>query len=387
MADTLVEFINATKTLAELQAGVTVLTNTAGQTAVVRDVVIEAATEAAFSLQVGGATVATLTGAGKLTGTEIVPPSGSMTLSTATKALLNGCFSCATGTLYSAKFATRFAPGGDFGASETTTTITTGLSTNANFAVFDAAGDFYYHSVSAQTLYRRAGGINGAETSYTIGYAPCWDGARYIYAINGSQQITKFDTQTETIVSTVTISPSISFDSSYGQTATIDGYVLARNNYSIGNQYLINPATGASVLISVSASGSAQRSHIQIGKRTNGEYVAAICNHAVPNVSWWNIGSSLAAPAVQASGTFSTSPPTYAGDFNRFHRSPDASKLFWLDYNALKYFDIDAMAMSPTATLTGITSTSYGLIPTLDAARAAIEFGTTRVRATGIRSA
>ncbi len=393
MADTIVEFINASgKTLAELQAGVPIVVNAANEQAVVKDVVIACTKNRALTLDVGGSAIASVSGSARLTGSELLAAGNQLNLKTALKVLLNFCYSTdGSGTFYKNQFETLFS--GDGGsstvASVAAVTSLTGIVVTPYFICIAANGDFYYADGSNGTLYRRTGGPTGAETSFgSFGHTLCYDGSRYIYGFNTSGQIKTFDTQSATVTNTQNLTGSWNQPSSgYAHCCTIDGWVWCHPGYN-QTSFLVNPANGICYSFGGYASASAQRYFVGVNKDSAGNYVFVQVDYSSPGLYYWSPGKTLGAnPSMAFSGSLSTvSFSPYSGNANFLHRIPGVDNLlFYIGSSKVQVLDLTTLSIAVSLTLSGYQGGNYGTFYGTDAARAATDFGTVSVRATGIK--
>lgn len=382
MVDRITEFYNGDVSLDALLAGADIASTSATQTAVVRDVFVSIASDVGFTLSTGGTSVAKFEGSATLSGSEIVPPSGALKIEAAVSWLLNGVITVSsnfqeftTTTLFQPlpsafKVAPKAAPVSIVAPSAT-----------PDFACFDANGNYYYSSPGQQTIYKRAGGINGTQTTFVLGYTPVYDGSYYIYAVNSSSQVRRYHTQTGVIDGSGLVS---GYANATAMAATIDGYVVVRSASSDANNYIVNPATGTVLPIAGYSSPSAQKYLFQIGKRSNGDYVVVQTNYTTPNITWKNVGPDLSAPLVKDAGTINTAPIESADQSNRLFRSEtDPSSLFFLNNTGLQMLDLETMQLGSVISITGLAAAD-SFIPVFDEAAAVNDFGQVRVRATGI---
>jgi hypothetical protein len=387
MPDVVTQFCNLTgRTLSQLQAGQTLFTTTGGQTAVIRDVVIQSPKEVPLSLRVNGTEVAQVRGSALLTGTELVGVSSTVSLHTDEQPIFNGLYALDGGSsFFTSTCGTVFSGGlpimGTLTGNSTTTSISSPSET-PSFFCFDAAGNFYYSSVSGTTLYRRAGGVTGAQTTFSFGYCPVYDGSRYIYAIASGTQVVRFDTQTGTLAPAITLSGNIGFDTSYGQTCFIDGAMIVRNNYSSATIYVINLTTGVITSIGTFSTGSAQRFYIGAAKRANGDIIVIWLDYTNPGINWRNIGPNALSPVVIGSGSLNVTFGQYSSADNALFRF-GTNFLGAIRSSTIQMFNVETMILSASQTISGMSTSSYA-IPYLNAARAATDFGAVTVRATGI---
>lgn len=386
MADKLVEFINADVSFADLTAGTDLITTSATQTASVTDLSLETEANLANAvLSVGGAKVATANGQKSVfTGREIIPPESALHLKMDANWFLNGIYAAYRGDndFQFKPFVTKY---GDFsGALQPSgqgTMIAPGFSVNPEFFCFSASGDFYYSDVGNTTIYKRAGGVSGAQSSMGgVGYTPVYDGERYIYALDGNE-IRKLDTTNDSVTHVASTS---SVSSSYCRAAYIDGYLFIWLSYNMAMIRVVNTATGTVLDLNAFSTGSAQRYFLQVGKRANGDYIVVMTNYTTPVISWWNLGSDLSTINVFESGTLNESFYEYAGQDQQLHRHPEMPHLiFYLDQYYWQILDLETLSLGPRETVNGIIANDC-MVPVFDPAVAAADFSPVRVRATGV---
>ena len=265
MADQISTFIQATgKTLSELNAGVPIVVNTAGQTAVIKEVEIQTTgvtvgTE--FYLDSSGwqlgdkLTTESAATAVDLTyqeGFEYIGESKTYSLKTDSTAVFNGYQSAygsyiktssitpnsnnTGGTAFSSQYIRSGAESNQFTIGSQATVNDSGASfTVTPNLYFYHDGDFYYAVEGTGTLYKRAGGVGGTQTTITGHGGLCWafDG-RYVYTMtNSTQNYTQYDLQTSAFIRTaVTTNVGNTVQSSYCAGQAIDGFYFVRARYS-----------------------------------------------------------------------------------------------------------------------------------------------------------
>lgn len=399
MTDTLTEFINATKGLSDLQAGVTIVANGATEQAVVRDILVSNPGAAPLRLKSGVSILATIAGSTALTGAEIVGASASMTIDTALVAVLNRlAFFPATGTTAATlTLPTRYSGGFVAAGTATLTQITVPAPDNnvCNFACVSAAGDVYYAANLAAypQLYKRAGGPGGTQTTVdaAFGQAICWDGSHTIYGITGTT-LKILDTTTGVVTSKAITGGPGAIDA-YGHISAVDGYILMRPVYSPGTLYLVSAATGAATSLGVAGPLNPTRLFLALTKTSAGRYIALMpaTNSAV---YWWDLGTSLAAPVVGSSGTISVaaSMSTISANWNGLLQpatGTDIALLVDTSATSARLIVIDLVAKETLSETAASVATVSGVIPyplPIDAAAASADFGAVTIRATGIKT-
>jgi hypothetical protein len=389
MPDVITEFCNLNGcTLSQLQAGVTLFKTGPKETAVIRDALIQCSIEAPLSLRINGTEVASFRGTSQLTGLELVGASSLVTLHMPEQPVFNGIYGASTSQLNTNSFATRFSWDMALQPASAGTNvpiaITSPLVTTPQLFCFDAAGNFFYASATGQTLYRRAGGVNGAQTAFVFGNCPVYDGSRYLYAINSNNQIVRFDTQANALLPPLMPNPAIGFNGSYGQIAWIDGALIVRPTYSNAVLMAIDLTTGAVTNIGTWNSWSGQRFCLSAAKKRNGDIIVVQPDYANPGITWWNLGPNALAPVVKESGTIPTTLSSYAGEQNFLFRLGQ-SFVKMLSGGTIQVFDVESLKLSNAYSIPGI-SMSGQAIPFLNTNQAAADFGTLTVRLTGIKT-
>jgi hypothetical protein len=346
-------------------------------------------------LTVDGAVVAETNVAARLSGSELLGASESLVLRTAGLALVNRIQAfIASDTIQNNVLATQF---GEIAASVAMTgsnSQVTAFSTDPNFAVIAANGDFYYSNNTSSSLFRRAGGANGSQSTITSNGRACSFDGRYIYSFGqGNQSMSVTDTQNNGSVSTGNFTGVTDNVTSNANSAAIDGYVWLKADSTLNNGVLINGATRAGIYIGGINDGSSQRFFVGIGKNSAGDYIVVQLTSYLSNSAyWWNLGPSLATPFIKASGGFTVSG---AGNIsntncNNIHRTPGSDRfLLHIPGGGQNntVIDLDTIRNN-TATyffLTGanINQTS-GRVLSVVSSNANSDFGTVNVRATGI---
>jgi hypothetical protein len=331
MADQITTFIQATgKTLSELSAGVPIVVNTVGQTAVIKEVEIQTTgvpvgTE--FYLDSSGwqlgdkLTTESAETAADLTyqeGYEYIGESQTYSLKTHAAGVFNGFQSAANstqirtyaftpnsndigGTAFTGQYVRAGVGSNVFtqGAADYTQTVGTAMSVVPNL-YFYHDGDFYYAVEGNGTLYKRAGGIDGTQTTITGHGGLCWafDG-RYVYTMtNSTQNYTQYDLQTSAFIRTaVTTNVGNTVQSSYCAGQAIDGFYFVRARYS-SYIYIIDSSDNSSWYVTGGNVNSTSygKSMFGVAKHTNGDYICCfrVTNYACPQIQ--NLGPDLANP-------------------------------------------------------------------------------------------
>lgn len=397
------EFSNVTgRTFANMQTGVAVATAASGEVLRIRDVAITQTVARPWRLRVGSTPLLTGNGSAVLSGDELVVPGSPLTIDTLEAAIFNrlGLFN-GTGTHRDITTRTIFAGDRDVSTLTGTSAVadpSTALTSTPSFTCIGVNGDFFYANVnstiSSNTLYRRAGGINGTETSVITGATFCYDGSRYLYIIKESN-IREYDTQTATLGSAVNYSGELTSFAMNQDTnhhsAALDRYVVHRaeggNSYYL---YLINALTGVVTRVRGSAFVDSGRNPIGFNRLTNGNYIATGTSSG--NTTLLNLGPTLTAPLINtlmpsAGYVFTTANNPY----NSFLPVSAARNVIlqMVPNTAGHYaYDLDTGARilnnASSASLYNTAPNSWFLRPT-DATIAGTDFGTAAARVTGER--
>jgi hypothetical protein len=397
MADNIVEFINTTgRTYDQLIAGVTVASTTASQQAVVKDVVLTNPNSRNLRLMVDGAVVAETSAATRFSGSELLGASESLVLTTGSIALLNRIRTFNSSSSFRDNlYPTQFSEFSTMTAtSNNENSISSDLATSPYFAVFAQNGDFYYSNNSNSSLYRRAGGVNGSQSTITSNGCACSFDGRYIYSFReGTQSMSVTDTQNNGSVVTgnYTVATSGANTHTSANSAALDGYVWLKQEWSAGSGILINRETRVGVQIGGVGDPNNNRYFVGMGRNTAGDYfVLQTTSYISSSVYWWNLGSSLAAPSVKQSGGFSISGTERSdNNSNNMHRVPGSDKFLLIIPQAgsnIKVLDLDTIInnSAQTVSIGGNIPESSGRFLSITESFANADFGLTSVRATGI---
>ena len=406
MADTATEFLNGTRNYTQLAAGVTLVANSATEQAVVRDIELNNPNTYSFKYTSGGQPVATSNG--NLSGNEIVGASSSLVMTPANLAAQNQIIelnrSSGVTTLNTFTGVTLFGTvPNSFSGTNVATSLTTTLTVDPIFICFGANGDFYYsqyNSSSNANVYRRALGVNGAESTIMVsgGTQNAFDG-RYISGFDtGGTTLQVYDTLTNTSIgqSSIALSGGVNFQSS--TSCSIDGYLWIRSEQSAPS-YLVNLLTrtivqqfGTSVIPNTSTSNSRQNS--TWGKDSKGNYylMVGLDNNSTPSNGTMGVsfGKNLASPSANLF-TLSTNNlvPRTNYTANRFFSTPN--RLF--SFAAGQSGGLNTFVCNwDTLVLSQVTASNYnnngnnGAWLAVDSTRANTDFGNIGIRATGIKT-
>jgi hypothetical protein len=389
MSEKIAEFINTSNLgYASLLSGVPIVTNTATESAVVKDVAIANPRGVPLVLTVGPSEVARISGSGQFTGAELVAPNTTMHLKLSGGAQMNELFQ-GTGDrgVNKIRLSTVMEKDGAIApyVLNRIGVATPPLAGQPSFICFDGNGNFFYSYSS--TLYRRAGGINGPETSYSFAAVGiCFDGSRYIYAFGGGSVYT-FDTLTLSASSRscgFSTSPTI-------YASAMDGRIYTR--VGAGNpSRIVNPATGSSVDAPYT-NGSGTYYFVGLGKDDEGNYVIWQADAAPAPIKWWNIGKNLDGPLVQSQGEVNGSLNTlYSGSTNypAVRQQGSQSVFYMTPWNQAQLWRFDVRSkelvqlLLPTSTL--VTENTSIFVPAANSAYVNEDIGYIGIRATGIKS-
>ena len=329
MADQISTFIQATgKTLSELNAGVPIVVNTAGQTAVIKEVEIQTTgvpvgTE--FYLDSSGwqlGDTLTTESAGTAVdltyqeGFEYIGESQTYSLKTDAQAVFNGYQSAygsyiktssitpnsngTGGTAFSSQYIRTGAGSNEFTIGAQTLVNDSGAAFTATPTLyFYHDGDFYYAMEGAGSLFKRAGGVGGTQTTITGHGTHCWayDGGRYVFTMtNSTQNYSQYDLQTSSFVrQAVTISIGANVVQGYCGGAALDGFYYPRGSWSSG-VYVVDPTDNSTHSLSLGNS-SYEKTMFGVAKHTNGDYIVASRGYAATTPFYFkNIGPNPATP-------------------------------------------------------------------------------------------
>lgn len=396
MPDTLTEFINnPSLTLSELNTGVPVITNAAGETAVLKDVRVTNENGHALTLDVDGTVLNNVNGSDSLSGSEIIGGSSTLSLKNKTQVLglINDILVPTSSTgLREATSPTIF--GGTIGSvtgSYVTTTIS--LPAQPHFYYEKSNGDGYFlqESNNNAPLYKITGGIKSGNTAVNVGTLgngiSVDEDTGILYGFYGNT-LRSYDTSTDTASSAITITGDLpSAAHNYVHSAAMDGYVFVHPQYNTSG-YVINGATGVSVQAGGTGSGSAQRYGVGMAKRSNGDYVMLQLNYTEPFLYYWVVGPDLSSPVVKASGSLDLpSTPLYSGDANHVHTHPTLKNMVMMFGTSHIYvMDVDDLSYNLIQYGSTAFSNSYFEFLKTDVTKASTDFGTVGIRATGIKN-
>lgn len=167
---------------------------------------------------------------------------------------------------------------------------------------FHYNGNFYYSNEGTTTLYKRTGGISGAQTALTGHGGCCWayDGARYVYSIASStQNYYKYDLQTETFVfsaQAVNVGAAVVATYSVGAYATPSGFYLPRPSYNHAI-YIVDSSDHSSHPTSRGSNSNPSRYPYALVQLSGGDYLLAAAESNNGALACTNIGSDLANPS------------------------------------------------------------------------------------------
>jgi hypothetical protein len=400
MPDTVVDFINTTKQYTDFVTGVTLVSNSATETAVVKDIQLSNPNSQTFKYTVGNVEVAN-SNSQKLTGSELIGASKSLVMGLAGNPVANQIYSAVnTNTIYPNPISTFFdnAIPSSLASDNSTITITT-LSTTPYFICFGANGDFYYGNNNSTSLYRRAGGVNGTETTVMSGGQACalsFDG-RYIYGFWVNQNgMTVYDTQTNTQLTSGSISGFSGTITNQSSSASMDGYVVLKfDGSSGGSMFLINGATRTSSFSFAPTANGGQRFNMAMGKNSIGNYYIVRGDAGALRV--FSLGSNLANPVYTLVGNYSSPSGWSTGDNvngNAYLRNPSAPRIIISagGSDPMGYIDLNTFISSASGAVGSIkisnvtVAQSYAMTLLVSPAKAITDFGTIGIRATGIKT-
>lgn len=410
MADTLTQFSDVTAaTYTQLQAGVTIASTAAGQQAVIKDVVLNDTAEREYELRSGAHVLGAFKGSAHFTGSEIMGANSTLKVHATQVPLLNAVqgFSDAatyrlnTFTAPNSLLMTGVARPTSITAVSTATAITTALTeSSAVFHCFGANGDFYYTTTegSQSHMYRRAGGVNGVETSLT-GSRNVWvadfDG-RYIYMLISITQLQVYDTQLNTLGAVITMTGfAPSWNIGYARICGANGFMWVNCGADTHNPFLVNCTTGlCTELVGTAASQATFRQYCCLAQNTAGEWVVLRTRGSSPGSLMFDVLSALGDGAtVVRSGSVGSATyalPHYGGNhpnalFRVIGVTNYAAYITSMS-NSLRLFDLTTMREFLALTVQGNNWGNVGRMarPILNPTLLDAQFGTLAARATGV---
>ncbi|AKU43562.1 hypothetical protein CPT_Seuss36 [Caulobacter phage Seuss] len=407
MTDTIEEICNTSISLTQLQAGYTLFDLPATDGFVIRDLIVSNVKNRRVILMRNSALWRVVDASMALSGTEILPKGSEVTAQYTGSPIFNGFQSVGQNGVSVTTTNTIF----DDGLPKTNTSILVGMApvtTVGNspvistpltltpiFQYLASNGDFYYAS-DAGVCYRRAGGVNGAQTSIFSGNpvgAITVDpvtGIMYAYHNNsGNNIIYRHNTTNNTPLSSITPDTAPYTASSGNPTRlAVAAYnnVLYVGTYSNNTIWVINATTGALITsFAVSASPGSQRPQMRFHK-TKDDNVYFTYVHATDGMSVYSIagGNPATAPG---------SPVLVAMAMNIFNNAIYTRLVSLVGTDYVLAYDGTSFQFINLTNKTFFTQTSatpgntYILQSTsgYDAARASADFGSVVVEVQGVR--
>lgn len=429
MADTTEVICDVAYDYTQLTAGQTLFDLAANESLVIRDFNLSNPNRKALNLRLNGSAWRAFTPCDyswRLSGTEIVPADATATLSTSALPIFGNLmrfYSTATSytllgqpTIFSDQLTGSTQSLASFGGTVTTPTISPGLSvSNPRCVFFDASGNFYYTegNTSKSPVYRRAGGLSGAETSLFSG-ATVWFMALdvesgILYAATSATNLKRYNTATSTQLADITLTV-VSLTNPYSSFAVRGGLMMSW----IGSHQLIyfnNATTGAlvgTIQYASDASGASLPSNMGspfITKTStgvykayfgyynvdpgNGERALACINCGTAPLTTWSptrvnrFGDPLYSQAFQPQSQLWSELP-YGNSFTQdlvlaLESDTGSNKTIWL-FNRLT----DTVAYK--FTVPSLPNSGGALIALGSTAQAVADFGTVRCKITGIKT-
>lgn len=389
MTDIVTEFINVNNLkYQDLLAGVTIVNNSATECAVLKDVVVSNPSGRLLDLVVGSSRVATVMSDSRLSGTELLPVNAKLQLKTRAPAMMNEFYSAGNQTALVRKFRSPTLFGDnvtEFFSAQVPNPVTSQFASTITFMCFDSGGNFYYATHNIAVLYKRSGGVNGAQTSYAFGSLGfCFDGARYIHAFSGNSVFT-FDTVDAAITSKVC---GVGITANQCYASAIDGWIYVRPNIGEIN-YLVHALTGNKVPAPGVLSEYGMAFYVGIGKDSKGNYICWQTSYPHPLFYWWNIGPTLSAPLVRKSGSsndaFASKYSTTNGITQATRQAGSDSIFYVIGDSVICHFDIETKIITRLPD-PGALSEGPSFVPIVNQVFASEDFGTVGIRATGIKT-
>ena len=452
MADTITEFINvAGKKYSEVSgAGITILENSASETAVIKDVYISNSRARTLSFSVGPTEIFSNSGNDRVSGTELVGAGTKVKMTTSTTAIFNQYLAISwSGTGVSSYVTTIETFFNDSAPALSTRSKISNVvngqvcTVQPNFNCFDAAGNWYYATVvdtpttgsgpgisalGKNRLYKRAGGVNGPETAVFSGFPSTaavptyqnyhWDGARYIHAIYwdynaaanmaSNPMMMTYDTVNGVVTTfALTAIPSIGTTTA-GSPATMSissfgDYIFVHTVSALyAFNFILKTYIGLFTL-SQPNPNSDYRSSMVAGKDSSGNYIVLLCapSSGGTDVKIYNLGRDISTglpntPIVTTVSNLSFagynytsggSDKTFTGRWVKSPISPNLVFLFAL--NSIQVVNLDTLtagSIHPRSSASFSSITGNVSLLPVDTTIADIDYGTIGVRATGIKT-
>lgn len=406
MADTVVEFINTTKTYSDFVTGVTLVSNGANEQAVVRDIALDNPGNRTFDYNVGNTTILS-TNSSVITGTELLGASTSLVMKPANTVLANGLFTVpqSQSLYYKNSFSTIYNNVGTasiISDGNIQYTFSPTLTDTPNFVCFAANGDFYYSQGTSGNIYRRAGGVNGTQTTAVSGSTnnkPTFDG-RYIFSFgNGVNTMNVYDTTTNTSTNGTISGYSGTTIDGTASTTSIDGYAIIKvTDGQSATTIIVNTNRVATGQINVGQQGDGIQGGFAVGKNSDGNYFL-FRGDGGNILRVFYLGTSLATPVTSVTNIFNTSrAPGWLvnnQNANPYVVNPLVPRIIFggplsSTYNG--YVDLDNWDVGANGTFSTFASSNFSssytwpMQLTTDIVKANTDFGIIDVRVTGIKT-
>ncbi len=401
MTDTLMEFYNASNTIANLISGVQILSTDANHKAVIKDMQISNSSMP-LRLKVNGSVVANIS-AGSLSrasGSEIIDSNSVVTLETAAKILFNSMLSVVdSGNVKRILFPSLIDSWKSYGSTSVTTTSISPAFTQTPTRIYQAPnGDILYsYYDGADKLKKRAGGLNGTETIIggspynTFGTLSCSDSIN-IYGYDANYgNVTWYNLITGVTTSPIKVSGA---SASYASMAAVDGFVFIRPSY---NQppTIINSANNAYASLSNAYGVSATCYQTGFGKNSAGEYVAVTTTGSPSaSINWYNFGTLTSAstnfPYTTGSANPTINSPNIGGSYGTpiIHNVPGLDNyLLFIPVNSgkIQFLNLTTFAidfeMDPNS---NISYANAKFIQAVNNTKVLADFPSAKIRATGV---
>lgn len=429
MAETIEVICDVTYNYSQLLAGQTLISLAANESVVLRDVCFVNSKRRALSVRLNGASWLPLSDVSysfRVTGTELLPANSALTLQTNSVPVFSGLYSGNTSSnpyVFQTTFPTVFSEELT-GASNlkdlasytsligSTPTGLTGGNIGLLTMFFDNLGNFYYLQgfaaiAGGATLYRRAGGVSGAQTTIftagTLNWAAFDKESGVVYATTGVGTIKRYDTVAATTLSDVAVSTYHNFIGSHA--FTVRAGLMAVGDPGYSKIDFFNATTGAKLGQTQYSQSTGDavpnyRWSSVIVKGTDNVYRLAYFNYdaTVANQDFLTIVSLGTAP-------LTTWAPSIQRDLQNAFGSvarTNARSLFEPPYsNSLTQDTVMVVTPSSPANVrfvslsdftqkininnVTVSGTTYVHLPISDNARAAADYGTIQMRAVGVR--
>jgi hypothetical protein len=195
MADKFKVLASGTANYAQLKDGITLINNDASTSVMVTELSATFTKQdqsKSVTLSNGGVDVLQASSSANIqaSGKEFVGENESLTLSTDDLLFFTNAqwFGSTTGLATATPTNMLVDPTGSTSVTTASTTISAAVPTVADTTLlFKFGNDYYFHNTASSGLYKRTGGINGAQTMpVSVGFAWCWDQGELCYGVDAT---------------------------------------------------------------------------------------------------------------------------------------------------------------------------------------------------------